>query len=59
MENGYQRNQRIVGWQKYGEPIDTPEGIHAEDYFDADGRYLGPDAEGVEPIFAGAVSRAE
>ena len=26
-----------------------PDGYHLDDYFDADGRYLGPDADGVEP----------
>lgn len=28
------------------------EGYRAEDYFSADGAYLGPDEHGIEPIFA-------
>lgn len=31
------------------------DGLFYADYFDADGRYKGPDAEGVEPLFAGDV----
>jgi hypothetical protein len=44
------QTKRIIGWQQNGQPIPTPEGIHAEDFFQ-DGRFLGPDADGVEPIF--------
>ena len=40
----------VVGWKRDGVEIPTPDGIHAEDYF-RDGQYLGPDADGVEPIF--------
>ena len=47
-----QTQSNIRGWQCHGQPISTPEGIHAEDYFAADGSYLGPDEDGVEPVFA-------
>lgn len=42
---------KLIGWRRNGERIDTPDGIHAEDYFDAQGLYLGPDEDGVEPVF--------
>ncbi len=42
---------KLIGWQRNGEAIPTPDGIHAEDYF-RDGKYLGPDEDGVEPVFA-------
>ena len=45
-------SNEVRGWQRNGQPIPTPEGIHAEDYFAADGSYLGPDEDGVEPVFA-------
>jgi hypothetical protein len=44
-------NPQITGWARNGQPIETPEGIHAEDFFAADGKYLGADEDGVEPIF--------
>lgn len=45
MENTY----TLIGWQQDGQPIETPAGIRVEDYF-SDDRYLGADADGVEPI---------
>ena len=47
---GRGRNPMVVGWKRYGVEIPMPDGIHAEDYF-RDGQYLGPDADGVEPIW--------
>ena len=47
-----QTQSNIRGWQRNGQSIPAPEGIHAEDYFSADGAYLGPDEDGVGPIFA-------
>lgn len=38
-----------IGWT-YGDGS-GPEGYHAADYFDADGRYRGQDAHGIEPLF--------
>jgi len=37
---------RFVGW------TEPNEGRNAFVYFDADGRYLGPDADGVEPLWS-------
>ena len=39
----------VTGWQKNGERIENPAGINADDYF-RNGRYIGADSEGVEPI---------
>jgi hypothetical protein len=44
-----QASIELIGWQKNGQPIETPAGINVYDYF-ADGRYAGPDTDGVEPI---------
>lgn len=44
----------LIGWTRNGQLIETPEGIHAGDYFDTDENYLGPDEDGVEPVFATA-----
>jgi hypothetical protein len=49
-DSGNQKISNVIGWQKNGRPIPTPPGIHAEDYF-SNGKYLGPDEDGVEPIF--------
>ena len=43
---------QVIGWTKNGVEIEAPEGINVADYF-RDGRYLGPDENGVEPIFSG------
>lgn len=43
--------EKVIGWKQNGQEIETPAGIHAEDFFGADGRYLGPDSDGVEPVF--------
>ena len=41
-----------VGWQEGGQKITTPlAGYNCWDYFDDWWRYLGPDTEGIEPIF--------
>lgn len=40
----------LVGWTA-GDGTGA-EGYHMEDYFAADGAYLGPDAHGIEPVFA-------
>jgi len=42
---------KITGWRQNGVTIEAPPGYNARDYFDAAGKYLGPDAHGVEPIF--------
>lgn len=39
----------VKGWVQNGEPIEAPEGYHASDYF-RDGKYLGADADGIEPV---------
>ena len=39
----------LTGWTE-GDGAGT-EGYAAECYFDADGRYLGPDVHGIEPVF--------
>ena len=43
--------KQLLGWQQNGQRIETPAGINVEDYF-RDGSYLGPDEDGIEPIFA-------
>lgn len=40
---------RLVGWTE-GDGSGS-EGYQAEYYFDADGRYIGADEYGIEPIF--------
>lgn len=42
---------KVIGWTKNGVPCEAPNGIHAEDFF-RDGKYLGPDSDGVEPVFS-------
>lgn len=37
----------FVGWSDC-----VVDGYLVDNYFDADGRYLGPDAYGIEPLFA-------
>lgn len=37
----------VTGWSDACRPR-----VSIEDYFDGDGKYLGPDSEGVYPIFA-------
>ncbi len=44
-------NVVVSGWKQNGQAIETPEGINVADYF-CDGEYLGPDQDGVEPVFA-------
>lgn len=39
----------VIGWQRKGQPVETPAGINADDYF-PDGRYIGPGSDGIEPI---------
>ncbi len=41
-----------IGWKQHGHKIETPEGYSVEYYFDAEGKYLGPDEDGIEPMFA-------
>jgi len=36
------------GWS---DGADTTVGYHLDSYFDSEGRYLGPDARGIEPLF--------
>ena len=49
MKNTTDLEYKLIGWKQNGQPIEPPDGIHAEDYF-RDGRYIGPDTDGVEPI---------
>jgi hypothetical protein len=42
---------KFVGWQQNGLEIDTPYGYDESCYWDADGKYLGPDADGIEPLY--------
>jgi hypothetical protein len=44
---------RLLGWT-VGDGSRT-DGYHVEDYFGADGHYLGPDEHGIEPILETAV----
>ena len=39
----------VDGWTGVDDP--APYAYSVEYYFDADGRYLGPDADGVEPVW--------
>ena len=43
-------NRQLVGWTK-GDGSGH-EGYAVEHYYDDEGRYLGPDSHGIEPIFA-------
>lgn len=51
---------RACGWQRHGVPMTADEarsecdGYFVDQYFDREGRYLGPDEDGIEPIFAPA-----
>jgi len=38
----------LGGWS---DGADTTVGYHLDSYFDSEGRYLGPDARGIEPLF--------
>ena len=42
-------NMKCTGWTQNGTAIEAPEGYHAPDYF-RDGKFLGPDADGIEPV---------
>ncbi len=47
--------KRLIGWAKHGKLLQDADlaeviGYHVEDYF-RDGQYLGPDQDGIEPIF--------
>ena len=42
-------------WLQHGRRIDPPLGYQIEDYF-RDGRYLGPDADGIAPELSGLAS---
>ncbi len=44
-------NAVFQGWQQNGRGIPDPEGYNAWDYFSTSGEYLGPDEDGIEPIF--------
>lgn len=41
----------FIGWKVDGKFVDYLEGYNVEDYFTAEGDYLGPDCDGVEPVF--------
>jgi hypothetical protein len=42
----------FAGWQQYGVEIeDAPEGYYEPYYWGDKGQYLGPDQDGVEPIY--------
>lgn len=43
------RDRRLIGWT-LGDGSGA-EGYSVETYFDAEGKYLGPDEHGIEPIF--------
>ena len=38
-------------WQKAGAEIAPPHGYYEWFYWGGDGQYLGPDADGVEPVY--------
>lgn len=60
-------NLRVIGWDGPSEMLWTAPGVRnpgmdgydAWAYFAADGRYLGPDEHGVEPLFRRLVATAE
>ena len=39
----------FIGWRDAAGEVNGYDGANLADYFDADGRYLGPDVEGVYP----------
>lgn len=43
---------RFVGWtsESGGLTLDVP-GYHEANYWDSEGRYLGPDCEGIVPVY--------
>lgn len=41
----------FLGWMKKGKPIRGSEGYNVDYYFDNDGNYLGPDDDGIEPMW--------
>ncbi len=42
----------FTGLWTRGDKIVEADGYNTGDYFDRDGRYLGPDSYGIEPLFA-------
>jgi len=45
----------FLGWWRRADVDVDIAGYHLDDYFDAEGRYRGPDAHGVEPFFGDAM----
>ena len=39
----------FIGWRDAAGEVNGYDGANLADYFDADGRYLGPDVDGVYP----------
>lgn len=49
----YDRSRMVlVGWRNEAGEIDAPEGYIAEHFWNSDGKYLGPDANGIIPVYA-------
>ena len=43
------KNMNFTGWMDGNGEVSGYDGANVADYFDTDGRYLGPDADGVYP----------
>lgn len=42
---------KFVGWANEAGRIESPDGYQSDHYWDDDSRYLGPDCDGIIPIY--------